>query len=302
MYAFKRFLDKSKDVIIKQFKIANTKKLVKIKYPILFGVGIVILLIVFLLRNYFLNLGIGYKTEEGFININVITNKGVGFSLFNSNPAIPYLLQILLTTVFLITFVFCKNIALIAFLPLIAFGGLSNVIDRSIPIKLSNTAIENNSVLDYFQFFKSSAIFNFADICIVIGFVLIFLNFFIELFVDFKNKNKNNSTNKQIHGWKNIPEDERVKWSTWNDNKCVFCNQQMLIKDKQVICSNQNCSYIDLINEAKPLSVENQEICIICNNEMIKKSSDKISSFLACSRFNEGCYYTKNNKTLENND
>ncbi|WP_027122142.1 signal peptidase II [[Mycoplasma] imitans] len=302
MYTFKRYLSKFKGAIIKQFKAANTKNLIKIKYPIFAGIGFLILLIVFVLRDYFLKLGIGHSSSTGFITINVITNSGVGFSLFNQNPVAPYMLQILLTLIFLVTFIFTKNKALIVLLPLIAFGGLSNVIDRSIPIMLKDGNIEHNSVLDYFQFFRSSAIFNFADVCIVSGFVLIFLTFVIDIFLDFKNKNnKKTSTNKQIHGWKNITLEERNKWSAWADHKCVFCNHEMLINNSQVICSNEECLYIDLINDAKPISVENEENCIICNNEMIKKVNDKQFSFLACSRFNEKCYYTKSCKQVENN-
>ncbi|QMT98703.1 signal peptidase II [Mycoplasma tullyi] len=303
MYTFKRYLSKTKDTLIRQFKAANTKQLIKIKYPILVLMGFVILLIVFVLRDYFLKLGIGYTSSNGFITINVITNSGVGFSLFNQNPVVPYLLQILLTIIFLITFIFSKNKALIGLLPLITFGGLGNVIDRSIPITLSNGMVENNSVLDYFQFFKSSAIFNFSDICIVTGFVLIFVMFVVDVFMDLKNKYKKSSstTNKQLHGWKSVPEQERSKWNQWDDHKCVFCDHKMMIHEKEVICSNEQCEYIDLINNAKPISVENEENCLICKNEMIKKVDDKQVSFLACSRFNEKCYYTKKCKQVENN-
>ncbi|WP_391517074.1 signal peptidase II [Mycoplasmoides gallisepticum] len=303
MYTFKRYLTKTKDALIRQFKAANTKKLIKIKYPNLAVMGFFVLLIVFVLRDYFLKLGIGHSTSTGFITINVITNSGVGFSLFNQNPAVPYLLQSLLTIIFLITFIFSKNKALIVLLPLITFGGLANVIDRSVPITLSNGTVETNSVLDYFQFFRSSAIFNFADICIVTGFALIFLTFVVDIFLDSKKKNKKtvSTTNKQLHGWKSIPLEERNKWNDWADHKCVFCNQQMMINSNEVICSNEECAYIDLINNAKPISVENQENCLICNSEMIKKVDDKQASFLACSRFNEKCYYTKSCKQIENN-
>lgn len=46
MYTFKRYLTKTKDTLIRQFKAANTKKLIKIKYPILAVMGFFVLLIV----------------------------------------------------------------------------------------------------------------------------------------------------------------------------------------------------------------------------------------------------------------
>ncbi|WP_255565855.1 signal peptidase II [Mycoplasma sp. E35C] len=289
--------------MVQQFKVANTKRLSMIKYPILVLVGFLILLIVFLLRDYFEHqVGIGTQKGEGFLQINVTTNPGVGFSLLKESSVWPYLLQGALVIIFLITFLFTANKTLLVLLPLILFGGLSNVIDRAIPIKVGST-LEYNSVLDYFQFLGTSAIFNFADICIVGGFVLIFLMMIFEFFVDFKKEKNKKSLNKQINGWKDLDATQREGWDKFENNKCVFCNYQLMIKEqKNIICSNESCSYIRLIDQAKPINVENSINCVICNHELIRKVDDKGFEFLACSRFNEGCYFTKKANFNDKND
>ena len=104
---------------------------------------------------------------ENFFNLTYVQNRGVAFGLFQGKIDIVSILAIV--AIGLILFYFCKNFKKISFLERIAYtmifsGAVGNMIDR----------IFRAYVVDMLDFRgTSSLIFNFADVWINIGVVLI---------------------------------------------------------------------------------------------------------------------------------
>lgn len=146
---------------------------------IIFSIIILIeMLIVFLLRNRFYpyldpesNTQIMIE-NNGFINIVLITNSGIGFSALSDKTAIVYAIQSIVMVLIFIWFLFSKNIDFLITLTMIFSGALANIIDRA--------TSGNNTVLDYFQFWFGGAIFNFADSTIVCGFIALFICYLVR--------------------------------------------------------------------------------------------------------------------------
>ncbi|MCQ2525556.1 MAG: signal peptidase II [Lachnospiraceae bacterium] len=114
-----------------------------------------------------------HKFIPGFIYLIYLKNTGAAFSSFQNQKWLLVLISILFMA--LIAFVMFKLPIGKKFIPanilfsLVIAGGIGNMIDR----------IKQSYVVDYlgFDFWRSYPIFNFADICVVIGVIGLFLLF-----------------------------------------------------------------------------------------------------------------------------
>lgn len=177
-------------------KIYSIKFILK-KIVIFLISGLIVLTISFVCRQLAIDSNKqSYVLINNFLNINIIGNTGISFSLFNNNSAsLIYFIQsipIILAFIFLI---FSKYLLNDFFIGLVFFGGLSNIIDRSI---IDNYLYITNiykidAVVDYlqFSFIPNSAIFNFPDVFIVIGIISFILSILIYLIKGIRNDKKN---------------------------------------------------------------------------------------------------------------
>lgn len=171
---FKKNLSKISTYFIE----CNSRKNLLNKAIILSIIILIEMLIVFLLRNRFYpyldpesNAQVMIE-NNGFINIVLITNSGIGFSALSDKTAIVYAIQSIVMILIFIWFLFSKNIDFLITLTMIFSGALANIIDRA--------TSGNNTVLDYFQFWFGGAIFNFADSTIVCGFIALFICYLVR--------------------------------------------------------------------------------------------------------------------------
>lgn len=116
-----------------------------------------------------LNVGDTIPIIDNFFNLTYVQNRGVAFGLFQGKIDIVSILAIV--AIGLILFYFCKNFKKISFLERIAYtmifaGAVGNMIDR----------LFRGFVIDMLDFRGIwSFIFNFADVWINIGVILIII-------------------------------------------------------------------------------------------------------------------------------
>ena len=116
-----------------------------------------------------LNVGDTIPIIDNFFNLTYVQNRGVAFGLFQGKIDIVSILALI--AIGLILFYFCKNFKKISFLERIAYtmifaGEVGNMIDR----------LFRNFVIDMLDFRGIwSFIFNFADVWINIGVILIII-------------------------------------------------------------------------------------------------------------------------------
>lgn len=191
---FKKNLSK----IFNYFIECNSRKNLLNKAIILSLIILIEMLIVFLLRNRFYPFLDPESNNQvviennGFINIVLITNSGIGFSALSDKTAIVYAIQSIVMILIFVWFLFSKNIDFLITLAMIFSGALANIIDRA--------TSGNNTVLDYFQFWFGGAIFNFADSTIVCGFIALFICYLVRFILQIihDKKIKNNSINEEL--------------------------------------------------------------------------------------------------------
>lgn len=191
---FKKNLSK----IFNYFIECNSRKNLLNKAIILSVIILIEMLIVFLLRNRFYPFLDPESNNQvviennGFINIVLITNSGIGFSALSDKTAIVYAIQSIVMILIFIWFLFIKNIDFLITLTMIFSGALANIIDRA--------TSGNNTVLDYFQFWFGGAIFNFADSTIVCGFIALFICYLVRFILQIihDKKIKNDSINEEL--------------------------------------------------------------------------------------------------------
>lgn len=209
----KAFFKKNLSKIFNYFIECNSRKNLLNK-AIIFSVIILIeMLIVFLLRNRFYPFLDPESNNQvviennGFINIVLITNSGIGFSALSDKTAIVYAIQSIVMILIFVWFLFSKNIDFLITLAMIFSGALANIIDRA--------TSGNNTVLDYFQFWFGGAIFNFADSTIVCGFIALFICYLVRFILQIihDKKIKNNSINEELQ----IPPPSEPKEVSDND-------------------------------------------------------------------------------------
>lgn len=181
---FSKFLVNIKEVLIRN----NPKKIILTKavaFPIIF---FIVLLIVFLVRNRFaltlngdqLNHSYTQIIEtNGFINIVVSFNTGIAFGNLANNPAAAFSLQSIVMIMILIWLLYAPTIDYIICLSFIVSGAFANIMDRATSAAVFGPNVAN-AVLDYLQFWFGGAIFNFADSCIVIGFIAVVIAYIVR--------------------------------------------------------------------------------------------------------------------------
>lgn len=118
--------------------------------------------------------------DKKIFNLTHILNDGAGWSIFSGKTTF----LIILTSVFIVAAIIYmikfaqRNILLLSSLSLIIAGGIGNLIDR---------VFRGGSVIDYIEAkFINFPIFNFADICVVFGAIMLFV--YVIFFEKPKNK------------------------------------------------------------------------------------------------------------------
>ena len=127
-----------------------------------------------------------FDLVEGFIRLRYVENTGAVFGSFSTHTALLTAISIILLGVTVYFLVSQKNKSkLVTFtLFLMIAGGIGNIIDR----------IRLHFVVDYIEpTFIDFAVFNFADCCVTIGAILLFL--YVLLSDDFKDKKPSGDTN-----------------------------------------------------------------------------------------------------------
>ncbi|MCF0217626.1 MAG: signal peptidase II [Malacoplasma sp.] len=185
-------------------KIYCNKKHLIVKITIFFVIGFIVCLACFLMRNEILKANSEqWSVINGFLQIKITTNPGISFgSLANSSSSVVYFIQAIPVVIGIIVWVFSSNYLLDIGISLFFFGGLCNIIDRSLYDSFANNALFNwvqkeNVVVDYFQFLPNSAIFNFADAFIIIGIILIVIEILISWIKEYI-ANKKEGNDKQL--------------------------------------------------------------------------------------------------------
>ena len=173
----------------------NPPAILLVKAIVLALVFLVNFLVVFLVREHITNQGYtdGTMVEKtGFIDIYITYNPGIAFSIGSSSPAFVYAIQAIVFVIVLGAFVCLRHYEQIVALLFVASGALANIIDRATSVYL--TANHPDAVLDYFRFWFGGAIFNYADICIVVGFIVFFIATFVRVVYQWRKDDQHNKS------------------------------------------------------------------------------------------------------------
>ncbi len=209
----------------------HVKKLYRSKYIIwkaiiFLVVSLIVFTISFVLRNIMLNSTTqSYQLMPGFLDIYIIGNTGIAFSgLSDVSSGVVYFVQSLPIIISIAFLLFTKSISIDIGLSLVLTGGLSNIIDRSLFDNYTHLQINGeNAVVDYlqFSFIKGSAIFNFPDVTVIVGVIVIGITLLVQFFKEWindsedkKNKSKlNQNTDKMLSEAKkdNIKKENNAK-------------------------------------------------------------------------------------------
>ncbi|MGL5591423.1 MAG: signal peptidase II [Mycoplasmoidaceae bacterium] len=199
------------EIICDYFKKANNKNTAIWKIVIFCFLALVVILPSFLIRDFMLNSeNQDFNFMGNFIEGNIVSNTGVGLSIANGNPVLAYVLQGFSTFIPLVIFLFSQKKLMDIGTLLMFFGGMSNFIDRSIYdnfIHLANAPgiVPENAVVDYwrFGFVSNSFIFNYADLFISIGIILLIISLVFILVNVWKEDEKKEKIKKEVKNEKN---------------------------------------------------------------------------------------------------
>lgn len=173
--------------------IYKSKYLFK-KMIIFFVIGIIVLVSSFVSRQLAIDSHNQYfNLMPGFINVNIVGNTGISFSILKGAHISLVLFVQLLPIIFsMLIIFFSKNIIIDLTLSFVFFGGLSNVIDRCIIDNYKFLfGINNiNAVVDYlqFSFIHNSPIFNVPDIFIMMPTLVLVIYLFFSSFNIFRKR------------------------------------------------------------------------------------------------------------------
>lgn len=163
-------------------------------------------------------LGLGFGLREHFLNIpfpKAVINTGIAFSglaeIGKTDPSVVYVVQAIpIIIAFFCLLLIPKWYVAIGF-TMMFFGGLTNIIDRSIPKTFTNhwgtEYVNQTGVLDYFMGINS--IFNMPDVFIIGGVVLGLLGIVIWVFISIGNDKKKETEEKNQKQLEN-PNDYKV--------------------------------------------------------------------------------------------
>ena len=140
------------------------------------------MIIIFVLIDQIIKINITEKLRystmniiEGILNFTYVENTGGAYGIGNNSVSTIIIVNIIIITI-LGKFVLAKkdeiHIAILFGFGLILAGGIANLADR----------IFRGFVVDYIDFnpLIEYPVFNFADICVVVGCIIIGINLFVE--------------------------------------------------------------------------------------------------------------------------
>lgn len=141
-------------------------------------------------------MGLSFIVRQVFIDNypdKIIPNPGISFSAFtDASPAVIYLIQAIPCALTFSLFLFLNNKWIYMSLLIVFFGGLSNIIDRALPLNLiiaGGVKFPRDAVVDYIPLIRTYA--NLPDIFISCGAVLAILSlivYIIQVYRSEKNK------------------------------------------------------------------------------------------------------------------
>lgn len=184
-------MQNSLDKINKFLKANFTKKLNLQRALMIAIAAFVVIVCSWPMHSWAMNSIVARHNIGGFIEINIILNGGVSFSFFDGHSGFIYAIQTLMVLLLTSVVLFTKKWFLNLSSGIATIGGLFNLIDRMCPKNLAcSPGVVNDSVLDYFQFFGKSAIFNFPDVFIIVGVIGFCIGIICVTFTENENKNK----------------------------------------------------------------------------------------------------------------
>jgi len=147
-------------------------------------------------------MGSCFITRQVFIDYfpsSIVPNEGISFSAFaGANPNIIYLIQSIPCILTFLFFIFLNDKLVYISLLVVCFGGLSNIVDRALPLQLvvqGGVVFPSNAVVDYIPFFGTTC--NLPDIYISVGACFVVLFLIIYIVKTYKTENKNKPQNEQ---------------------------------------------------------------------------------------------------------
>lgn len=156
-------------------------KNILIKFLIFVLVGIFVMGLSFIVRQIMID----YSPDK------ITPNQGVAFSIAASyKPAIVYLIQSIPCIITFLIFFFVTNKWIYIGLFVIFFGGLSNIIDRALPLHIivNGKPFPSNAVVDYIPWFSTEC--NLPDIFITIGAIYTILILIVTIFITWKKEHQ----------------------------------------------------------------------------------------------------------------
>lgn len=183
------FLEYQKKILARLKKIYCTKYIIW-KLIIFVIVAIITLTCCLVFRQQILDSkSYSWELIPNFLNVNIVQNTGIAFSgLQNQSSSLVYFVQSIPVIIGIAILVFSNSIVIDIGLSFILWGGLANIIDRTQQDDYKYLYMVNtqNAVVDYlqFSFIKNSAVFNFADVTIIIGIIIVVLFIIYTLIKD----------------------------------------------------------------------------------------------------------------------
>lgn len=121
-----------------------------------------------------------WELIPNFLDIKIVQNSGIAFSgLQDQSSSLVYFVQSIPVIIGVSVLIFSNSIFIDIGLSFVLCGGLANIIDRTLPDNYQYLYMTNteNAVVDYlqFSFIKNSAIFNFSDVAIIFGIIIVVL-------------------------------------------------------------------------------------------------------------------------------
>lgn len=110
---------------------------------------------------------------KNFFSLNFVYNEGAAFSLLSGHTLLFYIFSIIALIILIVYFIKSERFLLLLGLAITIAGTIGNLLDRLI----------NHRVTDFLSFKlfgHQFAIFNFADICVTIGVVLLVYDIFVN--------------------------------------------------------------------------------------------------------------------------
>lgn len=179
-------LEKIKNDELREYwKTFFSLKTILLKVIILLIVATIVMSTSFGLRQIFI---------DYFPNL-IFPNEGISFSfLSNVSSEIVYLIQAIPCVLTFIAFIFINKPSIYIGLLIILFGGLSNIIDRSLNLNIivaGGKLFPNNAVVDYIPLFNTKC--NLPDVFITCGAVITIIFLLIYLVKVIQEDRKENN-------------------------------------------------------------------------------------------------------------